>query len=230
MAGQQRVYRARIRSTASLEKIFRAMELIASSRISKARQAVASSTPYARAISRAVSAVATYSDVDTSSPRRRKTSAGPRFWSSRPTAVWRGPTPRTRSRRASSCGSGWRARARRSSPTSPDVRASLPALPQARDRRGVDRFLGRPALRDAEEIGDTLVEAFLKDENDGGVDEIHIVYTRFVSMVSQEPEIIRLLPLEVVEAPSRRPRTRSCRSTPSSRTRRTCSTRCFRST
>jgi F-type H+-transporting ATPase subunit gamma len=64
MGAQQREYRAKIRSTASLEKIFRAMELIASSRISKARQAVTSSTPYARAISRAVSAVATYSNVE----------------------------------------------------------------------------------------------------------------------------------------------------------------------
>ena len=57
MAAQQREYRARIRSTQSLEKIFRAMELIATSRIAKARAAVAASTPYARAISRAVSAV-----------------------------------------------------------------------------------------------------------------------------------------------------------------------------
>ena len=34
----------------------------------------------------------------------------------------------------------------------------------------------------------------------GGVDEIHLVYNRFVSMMTQEPETVRLLPLEVVEA------------------------------
>ena len=44
-----------------------------------------------------------------------------------------------------------------------------------------------------------LVEAFLKGSTDGGVDEIHIVYTRFVNMVTQQPDCIRLLPLEVVE-------------------------------
>ena len=32
------------------------------------------------------------------------------------------------------------------------------------------------------------------------MDEIHIVYTRFVSMITQKPEVIRLLPLEVVES------------------------------
>jgi F-type H+-transporting ATPase subunit gamma len=34
---------------------------------------------------------------------------------------------------------------------------------------------------------------------EGGIDEVHVVYTRFVSMVTQEPEVLRLLPLEVVE-------------------------------
>ncbi len=64
MAGQQRVYRQRIRSTQSLKKIFRAMELIAASRIGKARDRVTAAGPYARAITRAVSAVATHAGVD----------------------------------------------------------------------------------------------------------------------------------------------------------------------
>ena len=59
MAGQLREYRGRIKSTQSMQKIFRAMELIATSRITRARAAVAASTPYARALTRAVSAVAT---------------------------------------------------------------------------------------------------------------------------------------------------------------------------
>ena len=63
MAGQQRVYRQRIRSTESLKKIFRAMELIAASRIGKARDRVTAATPYSRALTRAVSAVATHSNV-----------------------------------------------------------------------------------------------------------------------------------------------------------------------
>jgi F-type H+-transporting ATPase subunit gamma len=57
-----------------------------------------------------------------------------------------------------------------------------------------------PQVDTAKEIADTLLEAFMKDYADGGVDEIHLIYNRFISMISQEPEVVRLLPLEVVEA------------------------------
>src|SRR5665647_1492417 len=56
MAGKQRFYRDRIRSTQALKKIFRAMELMAASRISKARASVSAAGPYARTITRAYSA------------------------------------------------------------------------------------------------------------------------------------------------------------------------------
>jgi F-type H+-transporting ATPase subunit gamma len=39
----------------------------------------------------------------------------------------------------------------------------------------------------------------LRGSDDGGVDEIHVVFTRFVNMVTQTPDVLRLLPLEVVE-------------------------------
>ena len=59
-----REYRARIKSTESMKKITRAMELIAASRIIKAQQRAQAAAPYARELTRAVSAVATYSNVD----------------------------------------------------------------------------------------------------------------------------------------------------------------------
>src|SRR5690625_856682 len=62
--GSQRVCRQRIRSTETLKKMFRAMELIAASRIARARAAAERAYPYAAAITRAVSAVATHSDVE----------------------------------------------------------------------------------------------------------------------------------------------------------------------
>ncbi len=37
------------------------------------------------------------------------------------------------------------------------------------------------------------------DIDAGGNDEVHIVYTRFKSMVTQEPRVLRLVPLEVIE-------------------------------
>ena len=47
--------------------------------------------------------------------------------------------------------------------------------------------------------GEDLLAAFNTPTEEGGVDEIHIVYTHFASMVSQEPRIRRILPLEVVD-------------------------------
>src|SRR6059058_706075 len=64
MGAQLRVYRRRIRSVQSTKKITRAMELIAASRIVKAQQRVEAAQPYADAITRAVSAVATQSSTD----------------------------------------------------------------------------------------------------------------------------------------------------------------------
>ena len=64
MALSLREYRARIKSTESMKKITRAMELIAASRIIKAQQRAQAAAPYARELTRAVSAVATFSNVD----------------------------------------------------------------------------------------------------------------------------------------------------------------------
>ncbi|MDR2114664.1 MAG: F0F1 ATP synthase subunit gamma, partial [Bifidobacteriaceae bacterium] len=60
MAGSQRVYRARIKSTQSLGKIFRAMELIAASRIGRARAAAQRQEPYAQALTKALALAAAH--------------------------------------------------------------------------------------------------------------------------------------------------------------------------
>jgi len=60
-------------------------------------------------------------------------------------------------------------------------------------------FSDSPTFEVAREIGQRVTDDFIKDYDTGGVDEVHVVFTRFVSMVTQEPEVIRLLPLEVVE-------------------------------
>ena len=78
MGAQIREYRQRIRAVSSTKKITRAMELMAASRVVKAQQAVRESTPYARALTRAASAVATHSDEDhplTTEPERVRRAA-----------------------------------------------------------------------------------------------------------------------------------------------------------
>jgi F-type H+-transporting ATPase subunit gamma len=200
MGAQQREYRAKIRSTASLEKIFRAMELIATSRIAKARAAVASSTPYARAISRAVSAVATFSNVEhvlTTEKEEVRRAAILVITGDRGMA---GAYSSNVLKAAEQLSERLRGEGKQLATYVTGRKAvafyRFRSRPLAREWTG---FSDSPTYEDAREIGDTLVADFLKDYADGGIDEIHIVYTRFVSMVSQEPEIIRLLPLEVVE-------------------------------
>ena len=54
----------RISSVKNIHKITRAMELMAAARVVKAQEAVRESSPYARALTRAVSAVATFSNEE----------------------------------------------------------------------------------------------------------------------------------------------------------------------
>lgn len=62
MGAQQRVYKQRIKSAQGMKKIFKAQEMIAAARISKAHARVRSTTPYAEAITSAIGSVATHSD------------------------------------------------------------------------------------------------------------------------------------------------------------------------
>ncbi|MCL2783434.1 MAG: F0F1 ATP synthase subunit gamma, partial [Propionibacteriaceae bacterium] len=63
-------------------------------------------------------------------------------------------------------------------------------------------FSFRPRYADAKEIGECLISEFLRPTADGGVDELHLVFTRFKSLVSQQTQIVRLLPLVVVQGDS----------------------------
>ena len=205
MAGQQRVYRQRIRSTESLKKIFRAMELIAASRIIKAQQRAQAAAPYARELTRAVSAVATFSNVDhalTTEPEDPKKAAVLVVTSDRGLAgAYSSSVIKEAERLVEKLkGEG----------KDVDLYTSGrkgEAYFKFRQREVVQAWTGfsdQPTYDVAAEIGATLIEAFLADAEDSesdvrAVDEVHVVYTRFRSMLSQEPTAVRLLPLEVVE-------------------------------
>src|SRR5512145_3079617 len=64
MAGSVRVLRRRIRTTRSMKKITKAMELVATSRIAKAQARVAASLPYAQAITGVLTALASNTSID----------------------------------------------------------------------------------------------------------------------------------------------------------------------
>ncbi|MBH0131460.1 F0F1 ATP synthase subunit gamma [Salinibacterium sp. NK8237] len=200
MGAQLRVYRQKISSAKTTKKITRAMELISASRIQKAKQRVAASGPYSRAVTRAVSAVATFSNVDhvlTTEPETIDRAAVVIFSSDRGLA---GAFNTNVLREAGELAARLEAEGK-------EVVYYLVGRKSAayfafRKRDAEQIWTGgtdSPEFETAKEIGDAVVSKFLQPASEGGVDEIHIVYNRLVSMLLQVPEVVRLLPLEIVE-------------------------------
>ena len=199
MALSVREYRARIRSTESMKKITRAMELIAASRIIKAQQRAQAAAPYARELTRAVSAVATFSNVDhalTLEPEDPKRAAVLIVTSDRGLAGAYSSSVLKEAERLIEKLKG----------EGKDVDLYISgrkgeAYFKFRQRPVVQAWTGhsdQPTYDVAADIGATLIKTFLAEQGEGA-DEVHVVYTRFRSMLSQEPTAVRLLPLEVVE-------------------------------
>ena len=200
MGAQLRVYRAKIRSAKATKKITRAMELISASRIQKAQQRMAEAAPYSRAVTKAVSAVASHSSIDhkllveAENPKR---AAVVIFSADRGLA---GAFSAQVLREAGDL-------AERLTSEGKEVvyfvlgRKAVQYF-QFRQRPMEQKWVGgsdQPQFEVAKEVADTMIAKFIEDTNQGGVDEIHIVYNRFVSLVTQQPEVVRILPLEVVE-------------------------------
>src|SRR6478609_1569583 len=186
MGAQLRVYRRRIRSVNATKKITRAMELIAASRIVKARARVDASRPYAEELRKALSEAASSTRVDHLLLTSDRGSAG--AFSSNTI------------KEAEALGNLLR-------------EGGTEVVTYIGGRKGASyyRFRGRPiagewsgfsenpTYADAREIADVLIESFRTPVEEGGVDEIHVVYTRFLSMVTQEASALRILPFDVVE-------------------------------
>ncbi|WP_150308446.1 F0F1 ATP synthase subunit gamma [Planctomonas psychrotolerans] len=200
MGAQLRVYRQKIRSAQTTKKITRAMELISASRITKAQQRVAASGPYSRAITRAVSAVATFSNVDHILTTEKETinrAAIVIFASDRGLAGAFSSNVLKESEQLATL-----LRSQGKEVVYYLIGRKAVAYFAFRQRAAEQNWTGgtdQPVFDTAKEIGDALVAKFVQDDSEGGVDEIHIVYNRFVNMVTQTPEVVRLLPLEVVE-------------------------------
>ena len=205
MAVSLREYRARIKSTESMKKITRAMELIAASRIIKAQQRARAAAPYARELTRAVSALATYSNVDhpmTREPENPKKAAVLIITSDRGLAGAYSANVLKEGERLAE-----RLRSEDKEVVTFIAGRKGEAYYKFRDRPLADSWSGfsdQPKYDNASDIGEALISAFMADQGeDNSVDEVHLVYTQFKSMLVQEPHSVRLLPLEVVEGEER---------------------------
>ena len=199
MGAQLRLVRRRISSVKSIAQITRAQELIASSRIVRAQQQMRAAEPYARELTRAVEAVISRSTTIihpfTEEPDNPSRAAVLILTSDQGFA------------------GAYNANVLRESARLRQLlrdRGLEPVLYVA-GRKGIgwhrfreldladswSGFSAAPRYRDAQQIATTLLEAY--NAEDGGVDEIHLVSTEFVSMLTQRPVARRLLPLQIEE-------------------------------
>jgi F-type H+-transporting ATPase subunit gamma len=221
MAGTLRILRRRIRAVTQTKQITKAMELVATSRIAKAQQRVEAALPYTNELTRALSALASNSNTDhpllveRPNPRRAAILV---ITSDRGLA---GAYSSNALRTANGLESLLREEGKE--PVRYVIGRKGSAYYRFRSREVAKEWTGfseQPAFTDARDVGSTLVKAFLAgidDTDDGegdrdgdrdgvvGVDEIHIVYTEFKSMLSQNPTAMRIAPLVVEESEEEAP-------------------------
>jgi F-type H+-transporting ATPase subunit gamma len=206
MAATLRELRGRIRSAGSIKKITKAQELIATSRIGRAQTRLRSARPYALQITAMLTTLSAEAALD------------------HPLLVERPEPKRAGVLVVSSdrglCGAHNSGIFRRSEELFSLLRkeGKTPVLYTV-GRKALNYFKFRnwdiaeswtgfseqPKVENASEIASTLVDTFMKgtgdDENesdgDRGVDELHIVYSEFKSMMSQAPAAHRIAPLVV---------------------------------
>ncbi|SDN94763.1 F0F1 ATP synthase subunit gamma [Lentzea jiangxiensis] len=201
MGAQIRELRQRIRTVNSTKKITKAYELIATSRLAKAQTRVAASRPYADEITNVLSALAEASaNLDHPLLTERK---NPKRAAVLVVTSDKGM-----------CG-GYNANVLKAAEQLIELLKSEGKEPvlYATGRKAIGYYNFRrrevtaswsgfsqtPHYVNAVEAGDALVEAFLEGTENGarGVDEIHVVYTEFKSMLSQTPTARRIAPMDV---------------------------------
>ncbi|MGD9482313.1 F0F1 ATP synthase subunit gamma [Streptomyces sp. TRM70308] len=196
MGAQLRVYKRRIKSVKATKKITKAMEMIAASRIVKAQRQVAASTPYAEELTAAVTAVADGANVKhplTTEAEAPKRAAILLITSDRGLAGGY----------SSNAIKAAEALTRRLDGEGKDVTTYVVgrkgvAYYNFRERPVSDSWTGftdSPSYADAKTVAAPLIESIGREAAEGGVDELHIVFTEFVSMMTQTPVQRRMLPL-----------------------------------
>jgi len=202
VAGALRELRRRINSVESTKQITRAQELIAASRIAKARQRAEAARPYSEALVEALEAVAMRARLDHplleggTTPKRSAVlilGADRGFAGAYTANVIR----QTEALRGLLTENGQES-------DSYVVGRKAVTWHRFRERETTKEYTGiseNPTYADAKRIADDLLEAVNTPTEEGGVDEIHVVSTQFKSMVTQQVRARRLFPLVVEDVP-----------------------------
>jgi F-type H+-transporting ATPase subunit gamma len=222
MAATLRELRGRIRSAGSIKKITKAQEMIATSRIAKAQARVEAARPYSTEITSMLEELASASALDHPLlvERENRTRAGVLVVSSDRGLC--GAYNANVLRQSEELFSLLREEGK--DPVVYAVGRKALGYFSFRQREVADSWSGfseRPTYEQAREIADTLVKAFMAGADDDGddagadgvlgVDELHIVFTEFKSMLSQTVAARRIAPMVIEyveeEAPQEGPRT-----------------------
>lgn len=200
MGAQLRVYKRRIRSVTATKKITKAMEMIAASRVVKAQRKVAASKPYADELTRAVKSVATGSNTKhpLTTEAENPTRAAVLLLTSD-----RGLAGAFNSN-AIKAGEQLTALLEREGKQVETFIVGRRGVAHYnfRERKVAESWTGftdEPTYGDAKKVAAPLIEAIETPEADGGADELYIVFTEFVSMMTQTAVADRLLPLRLDE-------------------------------
>lgn len=195
-----------------MKKITKAMELVATSRIAKAQARVQASLPYAQAITGVLTALASNARIDHPllTPRERVRRAGVLLVTSDRGLA--GGYSSNAIRMAESLIA--RLKADGKEPVLYVIGRKGVGFYRFRDRPIEANWTGfseQPSFEDARAVGETLIKAFTAgaDDVDGGagadgvlgVDELHIVYTEFHSLMTQNPVTKVIGPMQVEDRP-----------------------------
>jgi F-type H+-transporting ATPase subunit gamma len=205
MGAQLRQIRARIRSAGSIKKITRAQEMIATSRIGKAQSRLEAARPYANEITNMLTTLGNEAALDhpllVERPEPKR--AGVLVVSSDRGLC--GAYNSSIFRRSEELFSLLRKEGKQ--PVLYTIGGKAESHYSFRNWDVADSWTGfseRPQYENATEVANTLVDAFLagvdedREAEDGiAVDELHIVYTEFKSMMSQSPAARRMAPMEI---------------------------------
>lgn len=199
MGSSLRELRQRRKSVTATKKITKAMELIAASKVIRAQAAARRALPYTRALNRAVSAVATRARIEhplTQAAQQPRRAALLVITSDRGmNGAFNSNVHKVANRmRVRLEGQGLEVKRYMVGRKG----ISYLTFRKRAMERTWEGFSDAPTYGNAQEITDVLIKDFLTPYEQGGVDEIHAVYTRMESMLTQTPRVRRLLPLDVV--------------------------------